>query len=113
VLRAFSSHHPHSLPVAERELFVQFILGGDAGFAVLEVAAIAVCPSPLIEGHIPEAAKGRFGRLSQTHIKFSKQRNIVRKGRLQPKFSNSQKARSKWLIHPKWLVQTSTEILPK
>ena len=31
----------HSLPVAERELFVQFILDGDAGFAVLEVAPIA------------------------------------------------------------------------
>jgi hypothetical protein len=30
----------HSLPVAERELFVQFILGGDAGFAVLEVARL-------------------------------------------------------------------------
>ena len=99
------------LAVAEREMFVQFILSGDAGFAVLEVAAIAVCPSPLIEVHIPEAAKGRFGRLSQTHIKFSKQRNIVRKGRLQPKFSNLQKAHSKWLIHPKWLVQT--KILPK
>jgi hypothetical protein len=59
----------HSLPVAERELFVQFILSGDAGFAVLEVAAIAVCPSLLIEVHIPEAAKGRFGRLSRTHLK--------------------------------------------
>jgi hypothetical protein len=94
------------LPVAERELFVQFILSGDAGFAVLEVAAIAVCPSP-------EAAKGRFGRLSRTHIKFGKVRNIVRKGRLQAKFSNLQKARSQWLIHPKWLVQTSTEILLK
>jgi hypothetical protein len=70
-------------------------------------------PVALIEGHIPEAAKGRFGWLSQTQIKFSKQRNIVRKGRLQAKFSNLQKVRSKWLIHPKWLVQTSTEILPK
>jgi hypothetical protein len=87
VLRAFSSHHPHSLPVAERELVVQSILSGDAGFAVLEVAAIAVCPSPSIGVHIAEAAKGRFGRLSRTHIKFSKQRNIVRKRRLQAKFS--------------------------
>jgi hypothetical protein len=102
----------HFLPVAERELFVQFILGGDAGFAVLEVAAIAVCPSPLIEVHIPEAAKGRFGRLSRTHIKFSKQRNMVRKGRLQAKYPTCRR-RLKWLIHPKWLVQTSTEILPK
>jgi hypothetical protein len=110
VLRAFSSHHPHSLPVAERELFVQFILR--CRIRLLEVAAIAVRPSPLIEVHIPEAAKGRFGRLGRTHIKFSKQRNMVRKGRLQAKFPTCRR-RSKWLIHPKWLVQTSTEILPK
>jgi hypothetical protein len=50
-------NHPHSLPVAERELFVQSILSGDAGLIGLEDAAIAVCPSPLIEVHIPEAAK--------------------------------------------------------
>jgi hypothetical protein len=39
----------HSLPLAEREFVRPVHLSGDAGFAVLEVAAIAVCPSPLIE----------------------------------------------------------------
>jgi hypothetical protein len=51
------------LPVAKRDLLVQSILVADAGFAVvlLEVAAAAGGPSLLIEVHIPDAAKGRFG----------------------------------------------------
>jgi hypothetical protein len=62
-LRPFSSHHPPLLAGrGTGVLVVQSILSGDAGFAVLEVAAIAVCPSPLIGVHIAEAAKGRFGR---------------------------------------------------
>src|ERR1700737_3714076 len=50
----------------ERDLFVQSILIGDAGFAFVlpEVAAVAVCPSLLIEVHITDAAKGRFGRVA-------------------------------------------------
>ena len=39
-------------------------------------------------------------------------RNIVGKRRLQAKFQFAEGV-YKWLIHPKWLVQTSTEILPK
>jgi hypothetical protein len=40
-------------------------------------------------------------------------RNNVGKRRLQAKVSNLQKARTQWLIPPKWLVQTTTEILHK
>jgi hypothetical protein len=60
-LRAFSSTIPHSLPVAERELFVQSILSGDAGLAGLE------------DVHIPEAAKdglaGSSCKAQAVHLK--------------------------------------------
>lgn len=54
------------MPVAERDLFVQSVLISDARFAVvmLEVAAVAVCPSLLVEVHITDAAKRRFGRVA-------------------------------------------------
>lgn len=63
LVQAFSSHHPDMLPIPERDLFVQSVLIGDAGFAVvdLEVAAAAGSPSLLIGVVIPKAAKGRFG----------------------------------------------------
>src|SRR4051794_24169368 len=54
----------------------------------------------------------RRAYVSRTHINSGKQRNIVRKSRLQAKFPICRKL-TKWLIHPKQLVQTSTETLPK
>src|ERR1700733_13072249 len=49
---AFSSNHPSVLPIAARDLFVEAVLVGDAGFAVVLLEVVI------------EAAKGRLGRIA-------------------------------------------------
>ena len=60
------SDRPHALPVAERDLFVESVLIGDAGLGVvlLEIAAASIRPPFLITmREVAHASMGRFGRI--------------------------------------------------
>jgi hypothetical protein len=53
------------LQTPERDLLVESVLIADPGFPIVlfEAAPASLRPPRLIEMHVPDAAKGRFGRV--------------------------------------------------